>query len=123
VDVPFGIKGGVPMHGSGAAFSSQAQVLATADGHPRAVGYLARVPASTLAGIKSEPFYAGLINAQGGRHSISQAQLNAARRNARQMDIGWVIVWKRSVPVLRYLQGTGFRFSYSADGVLVYRPA
>jgi hypothetical protein len=122
VDVPFGIKGGVPQQGDGAAFNSEAQILATADGHPRAVAYLARVPASTLSGIKSNPFYAGLMNAEGGYHTTSQAQLNAAWLNARQMDIGWVLVWQPTRPVLRYLQRTGFRFDYRADGVLVYRP-
>lgn len=122
VDVPFGIKGGVPEKNSGAQFSPEAQVLATDDGHPRAVAYLARVPAATLAGIRAEPFYAGLLSAQGGDGRLSPARLQAARRNARGMDIGWVLVWKRSPDVLRYLRGTGFRFGYAADGVQVYRP-
>ena len=50
------------------------------------------------------------------------AQLQAARLNARRMDVGWVLVWWRQSPaVLSYLRGTGFRFSYRADGVQVYR--
>ncbi|HEY3734759.1 MAG TPA: hypothetical protein VGL63_12670 [Streptosporangiaceae bacterium] len=122
VDVPFGIKGGVPMRGSGASFDSEAEILGTADGHPRAVGFLARVPDSTLTGIQHKAFYAGLLNAQ-DNNPISQAQLNAARRNARQMGIGWIVVWQSTPLVLYYLQHTGFRFDYHADGVLVYRPA
>jgi 4-amino-4-deoxy-L-arabinose transferase-like glycosyltransferase len=122
VDVPFGIKGGVPDKNGGAQFSPEAQVLATADGHPRAVAYLARVPAATLAGIRAEPFYAGLLSAQGGNQRLSPARLRAARLNARAMDVGWVLVWRRSSAVLSYLDGTGFRFDYRADGVSVYRP-
>ncbi len=122
VNVPFGIKGGVPDKNGGAQFSPEAQVLATADGHPRAVAYLARVPAATLAGIRAEPFYAGLLSAQGGSQRFSPARLQAARLNARRMDVGWVLVWRQSSAVLSYLHGTGFRLGYRADGVLVYRP-
>jgi hypothetical protein len=121
VDVPFGIKGGVPDHSSGAAFSPEAQVLATDDGHPRAIAYLARVPAATLAGIKAEPFYAGLLAVQDGRPQ-SAGQLQAAIVNARGMNVGWVLVWRQSPAILRYLRATGFELSYQADGVLVYRP-
>jgi len=57
--------------------------------------------------------------------------LEAARRDAHRLDIGWVLVWPtpsrratRARPaVLRYLEAAGFRFDYRADGVLVYRPA
>ncbi len=97
-------------------------MLATEDGHPRAVAYLARVPAATLSGINAEPFYAGLLAAQGGDAALSPARLQAARLNARGMDVGWVLVWRQSPEVLSYLRGTGFRFSYQADGVRVYRP-
>ena len=39
------------------------------------------------------------------------------------MDIGWVLAWHRLKPaVSSYLTATGFRFSYRADGVSVYRP-
>jgi hypothetical protein len=123
VDVPFGIKGGIPDKNGGAQFSPEAEVLATADGHPRAVAYLARVPAATLAGIRAEPFYAGLLAAQGGDTALSPARLRAARLNARGMDVGWVLVWRQSPAILSYLRGTGFRFSYQADGARVYRPA
>src|SRR6266851_3867945 len=46
VDVPFGVRGGVPLAWEGGVFNPEAQVLATADGHPRAVGYLSRLPES-----------------------------------------------------------------------------
>ena len=77
VDVPFGIKGGVPDKNGGAQFSPEAQVLATADGHPRAVAYLARVPAATLAGIRAEPFYAAADRA--GRNRAVHRWLSCRR--------------------------------------------
>jgi len=107
-------------------------VLATADGHPRAIGYLSRLPAPTLAGIRRQPFYAGLMTAQGQPVSVSESLtgahsdtglIAAARQDARRMDVGWVIVWHSSPHVLRYLARTGFRLDYRAGWVLVYRPA
>ena len=132
VDVPFGVRGGVPLAREGGTFDPEAQVLATADGHPRAVGYLSRLPEPTLMAVRRNPFYAGLMSAQGqprglvesvtGYHSYP-ALLAAARAAARRMDVGWVIVWQASPDVLRYLANTGFRFAYVADGALVYRLA
>jgi len=130
VDVPFGVRGGVPLAREGGAFDPEAQVLATADGHPRAVGYLSRLPEETLLSVRRNAFYAGLLSAQGqprglvesvtGLHSYT-ALLAAARTDVRRMDIGWVIVWQRSPDVLAYLAKTGFRLDYAADGAWVYR--
>jgi hypothetical protein len=95
-------RGGVPLNGEGAAFDPEAQVLATADGHPRAVGYLSRLPAPTLAGIRRHAFYDGLLTAQGQPRSVSEsltgtgtypALLAAARLDARRMNVGWVLIW------------------------------
>ena len=132
VDVPFGVRGGVPLAREGGAFDPEAQVLATADGHPRAVGYLSRLPEQTLMSVRRNAFYAGLMSAQGqpralvesvtGLHSYP-ALLAAARADVRRMDIGWAIVWQRSPDVLGYLARTGFRFDYTADGAWVYRAA
>jgi hypothetical protein len=130
VDVPFGVRGGVPLAWEGDKFDPEAQVLATADGHPRAVGYLSRLPEPTLMAVRRNPFYAGLLSAQGqprglvesvtGYHTYP-ALVAAARATARRMDVGWVIVWQSSPAVLRYLAATGFHFAYAADGALVYR--
>jgi hypothetical protein len=130
VDVPFGVRGGVPLTREGGAFDPEAQVLATADGHPRAVGYLSRLPEGTLMSVRRNAFYAGLLSAQGqpralvesvtGLHNYT-ALLAAARADARRMDVGWVIVWQRTPDVLTYLAKTGFRFDYAADGAWVYR--
>jgi hypothetical protein len=126
VDVPFGIRGGLPVAGS--PFPPESMVLATADGHPLADGYASRIPSTTLAGIAKRPFYAALLRLQAGLRPDTPAQLSAARRSARLMHVGWVLVWMHSaasrlfLPELRaFLPATGFRFAYRADGVSVYR--
>jgi hypothetical protein len=119
VDVPFGIRGGLPVIGGG--FPAEALVLATADQHPLADAFISRIPASTLAGIEHNPFYAALLNAQGGHHRTTAAQFTAAAASAHRMNVGWVLVWQQTRPVLRVLRLTGFRYAYQADGVRVYR--
>jgi hypothetical protein len=126
VDIPFGIRGGLPV--TGRPFPPESMVLATADGHPLADGYASRIPSTTLAGIAQRPFYAALLRLQSGLRPNTSAQLRAARRSARVMHIGWVLVWARSPAIRRILPGiwrflprTGFRFDYRADGVSVYR--
>jgi hypothetical protein len=126
VDVPFGIRGGTYIYGGG--FDPDAQVLATADGHPRSVGYISRVPLPTISGMQRHPFYARLVAVQ-RRQRSTPAELAAARADARRMDVGWVLVWRwpasrsPAPAVLRYLRATGFRPAYTADGVQVYRAA
>jgi hypothetical protein len=128
LDVPFGLRGGLGLYGKGIA--AQALLLATADGHPRAVAYTSWVPGPTAAAINAQPFYRGLVAAQ-RRRPVPAPWLAAARRDARRLGIGWVLVWptpsrsfRRSLPaVIGYLEATGFRFGYRADGVSVYRPA
>jgi hypothetical protein len=118
VDVPFGLRGGIPLYAR--PFSPEALVLATADGHPRAVSYSSWVPAATKAGIRNHPFYTGLVAAQFGRPRSTQ-EIAAARRDARAMNIGWVLVWVSKPVRVAYLKEVGFRFDYRADGVSVYR--
>jgi hypothetical protein len=121
VDVPFGIRGGT--YGYGLGFDPEAQVLATADGHPRSVGYISRVPLPTINGIRRHPFYAQLVARQYGGRSTA-AELAAARADARRMHIGWALVWNwpgSSPAVLPYLRAVGFHVAYRADGVSVYR--
>jgi len=121
VDVPFGIRGGLPVIGGG--FPAESLVLATADQHPLADAFISRIPAATLTGIEHNAFYAALLNAQGGHRRTTAAQFTAAAASARRMNVGWVLVWQRARPVLRVLRKTGFRFAYQADGVQVYRPS
>jgi 4-amino-4-deoxy-L-arabinose transferase-like glycosyltransferase len=127
VDAPFGLRGGIPLYGG--QFAAQSLVLATSDGHPRAVSYTSWVPAATIGGIKKHVFYTLLVSSSNyiaGTPVVlkaSPAELAAARRDARRMDIGWVLVWTKNPLIARYLVATGFRFDYRADGAAVYRPA
>jgi hypothetical protein len=121
VDIPFGLRGGIPLYGSGV--NARSLLVATADGHPRAISYTSWVPRRTTAGIRSHPFYARLNAAQHGRDSTPR-QLAAARRDARRMHVGWVIDWKPRTPeISRFLAGAGFRLDYTVSGVAVFRPA
>jgi len=121
VDIPFGLRGGIPLYGSGV--NARSLLMATADGHPRAISYTSWVPRHTTASIRAHPFYARLNAAQHGRGS-SPRQLAAARRDARRMHVGWVIDWKPRTPeTSRFLAGAGFRLDYTVSGVAVYRPA
>ena len=121
VDIPFGIRGGLPVIGS--AFPPQSMVLATADHHPLAAAFISRIPAGTLSGIQNHPFYAALLNAEGGDLHTALGEFRAVRADARRMHIGWVLLWHRKHDVLRFLRRAGFRFGYRIDGVSVYRPA
>jgi hypothetical protein len=121
VDVPFGIRGGTYIYGG--AFDPDAQVLATADGHPRAVGYISRVPVQTLDGIRKHAFYSQLVARQRREHT-GPRELAAARRDLAHLDIGWVLVWNWGTPnghVTQYLRLLGFHVAYRADGVTVWR--
>jgi hypothetical protein len=120
VDLPFGIRGGLPVIGDG--FAPESMVLATADGHPLGDALISRIPAGTLSGIEGHPFYAALLNAQGGPHTISHPGYAAAAADARRLHIGWVLVWPKAHHLLHLLRRTGFRLAYRADGVLVFRP-
>ena len=120
VDVPFGLDN-VPSYGLEPA--PEAILMATADGHPRAICYTSWVPTQTIAATKHHPFYVQLDQAQLG-HEPGPAQLSRARADLRTLHVGWVVVWQpESGPALsRYLSATGFRFAYRADGASVYRP-
>jgi hypothetical protein len=122
--------------------------MATKDGHPRAVAYVSRIPASTLDRIRKHAFYTHLIQtqhftfptlgppltaaAQRGQPvwakklssytPLTAAQVAAGRRDARRLHIGWVVVWYSNPAIVQYLHETGFRFAYRADGVSVYQP-
>jgi hypothetical protein len=120
LDVPFGLRGGLPLYGS--ATARPALLLATADGHPRAISYTSWVPRATTAWFKRHPFYVWLVAAQDG-DQVPAARLAAARRDVRGIDIGWALVWPGTPQgVIRYLKATGFVFGYRADQVSVYRP-
>ncbi len=131
LDVPFGLRGGIPQYGK--QMAPPALVIATADGHPRAIAYTSWVPSTTARRILAHPFYAQLIRAQSGiplapqrnaaRKQVTQADLAAARADLRGLGIGWALVWTRhpNPPVDAFLTMAGFRFAYRVDGAIVFR--
>jgi hypothetical protein len=127
VDVPLGFRSGTRI--VGAPFPPEEEVEATLDGHPRAIGYLARMSAGTAASLETHRFYTDLIAMQFGK-PISTAQVAAAKLDAERINVGWVLVWphrRHQAPGLNpaklvtFLSGTGFMFRYRADGVSVYQ--
>jgi hypothetical protein len=127
VDAPYGLRGGIPLYGG--QFAAQSLVLATSDGHRRAVSYTSWVPAATIRGIKKHLFYTLLVRSSNyidGTPVVvraTRAELATATRDARHMHIGWVLVWTSNPLIAKYLTDTGFRLDYRADGAAVYRPA
>lgn len=123
VDFPFGIRGGPPVYGQ--AFAPETEVLATADGHPLGDALISRVPMATYNGINDHRFYAALEFADHDpKETLYTKSFPYATRDARRMNVGWVIVWPASKEVLRsvehYLTGTGFKFAYRVHEVMVY---
>ena len=162
VDLPFGMRGGIPVYG--APFFPKALVMATADGHPRAIAYTSRVPQYSVRAIEAHPFYRNLVYIQhqvspscpwavpsrggqaGTQHpwlmngcadpagvtpqyslKLAPVQLAAARQDARRLNIGWIVVWKRNNSVqdfiLPFIRAAGFKYAYRDHNVLVYRRA
>lgn len=131
LDVPFGLRGGIPEYGK--QIAKPPLVIATADGHPRAVSYTSWVPATTRDAIAGHPFYAQLVRAESGiplapqrnkaGNQITPADLAAARADLRGLGIGWALVWTRHPrpQVDIYLRAAGFRFAYRIDGAIVFR--
>jgi hypothetical protein len=130
LDLPFGLRGGLPLYG--AHLPLAALLIATADGHPRAISYTAWEPPPTIAAIARHPFYAQLVRVQDGvplaplvdrvGAQVTPAQLAAARRDLRHLGIRWALAWPPAKPAVeRYLAATGFRLAYRADGVTVFR--
>ncbi len=134
VDIPFSVRSAVPLPDEGPGFNPEAEMQATADGHPRSIAYISRLPESFLAAVRRHPFYADLLTAEQDPGALSAsllaagqgepAWLKAAQLDARHIDIGWAIVWSPTSPVvLDYLRAVGLRFDYRADGAVVYRMA
>jgi hypothetical protein len=120
VDVPFGLRGGVGL--TGFKMQPESLVLATDDGHPRAISYSSWVPQPTRAGILGNPFYRCLYGAQNGqRHVCDAAQVAQARASLKHgPQIGWVIVWHSRTraarpSVIDYLRATGFYIDYRVN--------
>src|ERR1700687_5235239 len=83
VDVPYGMHGGIPEYGG--RFAAQALVMATADGHPRSVAYVSRIPQPTLNTIKPPAFSSWLIKTQHFTFPPVTVPLTAAAQQSRPL--------------------------------------
>jgi hypothetical protein len=118
VDVPLGFRSGTLQ--LGAPFPAEGLVEATLDGHPRAIGYVSRMPARTAAALRRRPFYAGLLSEQGAGE-LPATRVRTARADARRINVRWVLVWTPvATRINDYLTGTGFALRYRVNGVSVY---
>jgi len=117
LDVPFGLRGGLALTGSG--ISERAMLLATADGHPRSISYTAWVPQPTIKQISDHPFYKYLMKYQGATSLPTVKELRAAAKDLKTLNIGWAIEWtnlwrlnhpgQRLLKLEIYLRWLGFR--------------
>jgi hypothetical protein len=117
LDVPFGLRGGLSLIGS--PISERSLLLATSDGHPRAVSYTAWVSRTTINEIMAHPFYRYLMEYQNATSYPTPAQLKVAAADLKTLNIGWVIewdnLWRENHPAQRlgklqaYLRELGFR--------------
>lgn len=116
VDVPFGERGGVSVIGFDIAPSSL--LIATHDGHRRAISYTSWVANPMKLQIEAHPFYWNLISVEGAG-APSRGQLRRVAADLRGLHIGWVIEWRdiwirhhpgeRYAHVNSYLRKVGFR--------------
>ncbi len=100
LDLLFGLRGGIPLYGK--QFPPPSLLIATADGHPRAIAYTSFVPATTRNAIAGHPFYAparaSAIGDPAGPqrntagNQVTAAQAAAARRDVSSLHIGWVLI-------------------------------
>lgn len=125
VDVPYGLGGG--LGGYGQEISPHALVMATADGHPRAISDTSWVPATTVRDIRAHPFYRYLVAAEDDEPAggLTAAQIRAARQDALRLRVGWAVVWKPGTAgmAVRYLQQVGFTFVRMSGHALLLRLA
>jgi hypothetical protein len=121
VDFPYGLRGGVGA--SGSDIDPAALLIATNDGHPRAVSYTSWVSKVAINRIGRHAFFRYLDEAERSE-ILSAADIGRARADLKTMHVGWVLMWRnvwtmhkprwRYGYIDRYLTAVAFRHVKSA---------
>lgn len=100
VDVPFGLRGGLPPFGE--RFDPWVLNTATADGHRRAISFTAWVSSRTVVNIDRHAFYYRLLKFQalkGARYNtLTPEQIANIKADFKKMKIGTVVEWIGTTP-------------------------
>jgi len=121
VDFPYGLRGGVGATGSDIA--PAAMLIATDDGHPRAISYSSWVSKVAIKAVARHAFFRYLYEAEDSV-SLSAVEVRRARADLETMHVGWVLMWRnvwtRHKPrwrygyIDKYLTAVAFRHVKSA---------
>ena len=121
VDFPYGLRGGVGATGSD--IPPAAMLIATNDGHPRAVSYTSWISKLAINQIADHAFFRYLYRTERSE-SLSEADIRRGRADLRTMHIGWVLMWRdvwtmhkprwRYGYIDKYLTAVAFRHVKSA---------
>ena len=121
VDFPYGLRGGVGATGSD--IPPAAMLIATNDGHPRAVSYTSWISKVAIKRIARHAFFRNLYRAERS-DILSAADVSRARADLKTMHVGWVLMWRnvwtmhkprwRYGYIDRYLTAVAFRHVKSA---------
>ncbi|HEY1920288.1 MAG TPA: hypothetical protein VGH27_32355 [Streptosporangiaceae bacterium] len=91
VDIPYGLRsGGYAVYGQ--PTNPESALLNMADGHPRAASYTSWLPVPTITADSQHAFYRYLAAVEDGQRPTAR-EMAAAAADARQMHVGWALVW------------------------------
>jgi hypothetical protein len=121
VDFPYGMRGGVGATGS--EIAPAAMLVATGDGHPRAVSYTSWISKVAIKQIARHAFFRNLYQAERSGN-LSAVGVSRARADLKSLHVGWVLMWRnvwtkhkprwRYGYIDRFLTAVGFRHVKSA---------
>ena len=121
VDFPYGLRGGIGATGS--EIAPAAMLIATYDGHPRAISYTSWVSKVAINGIARHAFFRYLYEAERSE-ILSAGDVSRARADLQTLHVGWVLMWRnvwtlhkprwRYGYIDRYLTAVAFRHVKSA---------
>ena len=124
VDVPLAMVTGPRWIGNPS--NNEAMLRAAEHEHPIAYGVVGRAHSDLLVAQATNRFYDDLMLLQGGSVFYAAIPLSedpvAGRRNARDLNVGWVVVQPTAFPAIPiYLRKAGFRLVATYKGVRLFK--